>query len=145
MGMYSYTMMELLLTSFSYGPSECSVVTHTNSGMSPSSDPRNIGFPVGCHAWVVDPENRHRRLPIGCTGELLIEGHIAARGYLGDEQKTAQAFVTDVAWARDRPFRGYLTGDLVFQRPDGSLNIVGRKDNQVVSIYHLFIGVSIAK
>ena len=100
--------------------------------MQPTSDPKDIGFPVGCHLWVVDPENRHRRLPIGCTGELLIEGHIAARGYMGDAEKTAQAFVTDVAWA-DRPFRGYLTGDLVVQRPDGGFTIAGRKDNQVVS------------
>lgn len=100
--------------------------------MQPTSDPKNIGLPVGCHLWVVDPENRHRRLPVGCTGELLIEGHIAGRGYLGDEEKTAQAFVTDVAWA-SRPFRGYLTGDLVIQRPDGGFTIVGRKDNQVVS------------
>jgi non-ribosomal peptide synthetase component F len=88
--------------------------------MQPTSDPKDIGFPVGCNLWVVDPENRHRRLPIGCTGELLIEGHIAARGY-----------ITDVSWAA-RPFRGYLTGDLVVQRPDGGFTIVGRKDNQVV-------------
>jgi non-ribosomal peptide synthetase component F len=99
--------------------------------MQPTSDPKDIGFPVGCNLWVVDPENRHRRLPIGCTGELLIEGHIAARGYMGDEEKTAQAFITDVSWAA-RPFRGYLTGDLVVQRPDGGFTIVGRKDNQVV-------------
>jgi non-ribosomal peptide synthetase component F len=99
--------------------------------MQPTSDPKDIGFPISSNLWVVDPNNRHRRLPIGCTGELLIEGHIAARGYLGDEEKTAQAFVTDVSWAT-RPFRGYLTGDLVVQRPDGGFTIVGRKDNQVV-------------
>lgn len=116
-----------------YGPSECAVASVCNPGVATGSDPRNIGLPVGCHTWVVDPENRHRRLPIGCTGELLIEGYIAARGYLNDEEKTNQAFITDVEWAKDRPFRGYLSGDLVIQRPDGSFNIVGRKDNQVVS------------
>jgi len=107
--------------------------------MTPACDPKNIGFTIGCHAWVVDPNNRHKRLPIGCTGELLIEGYIAARGYLHDDEKTAQAFVTDVDWA-DRPFRGYLTGDLVYQNPDGSFNIVGRKDNQIVSLCILFGG-----
>ncbi|KAJ4299243.1 hypothetical protein N0V90_004487 [Kalmusia sp. IMI 367209] len=91
----------------------------------------DVGFPIGCHFWVVDPGNHHRRLPIGCIGELLIEGHIAARGYFGDQEKTTQAFVTDVAWATDRPFRGYLTGDLVVQRHDGGFSIAGRKDNQV--------------
>jgi non-ribosomal peptide synthetase component F len=116
----------------SYGPSECAVASVCRTSMTAEADPRNIGFPIGCHAWVVDPNNRHRRLPVGCTGELLIEGYIAARGYLHDEEKTSQAFITDVAWAKDRPFRGYLTGDLVFQNADGSFNIVGRKDNQVV-------------
>jgi non-ribosomal peptide synthetase component F len=111
--------------------------------MTAASDPRNIGLPISCHAWVVDPNNRHVRLPIGCTGELLIEGHIAARGYLHDEEKTAQAFVTDVAWATDRPFRGYLTGDLVFQNPDGTFNIVGRKDNQVVRSRRSLHGTSL--
>ncbi|KAL5437004.1 hypothetical protein PMIN07_006815 [Paraphaeosphaeria minitans] len=113
-----------------YGPSECAVCSSSSLHMQPTSDPKDIGFPVGCNLWVVAPENRHRRLPIGCTGELLVEGHIAARGYLGDEEKTAQAFVTDISWA-PRPFRGYLTGDLVVQRPDGGFTIVGRKDNQV--------------
>lgn len=102
--------------------------------MKPTSDPKDIGLPIGCHLWVVDPENRHRRVPIGCTGELLIEGHIVGRGYLGDEDKTKSAFITDVAWATDSPFRGYLTGDLVIQRLDGRFTIAGRKDNQVVSI-----------
>lgn len=102
--------------------------------MQSTSDPKDIGFPVGCHLWVVDPRDRNRRLPIGCLGELLIEGSIAARGYFGDEEKTAQAFVTHVTWAPDRPFRGYLTGDLVVQRPDGGFTIAGRKDNQVVCI-----------
>lgn len=101
--------------------------------MTAQSDPRNIGYPTGCHAWVVDPDSPHRRLPIGCTGELLLEGHIIARGYLHDEKMTSQSFITDVAWANGRPFRGYLTGDLVVQNADGSFNIVGRKDNQVVS------------
>ena len=100
--------------------------------MTADSDPKNIGFPISSRGWVVNPENHHELVPIGCVGELLIEGHIAARGYLNDEQKTSQAFVHDVAWAGDRPFRGYLTGDLVLQNPDGSLNIVGRKDSQVV-------------
>lgn len=117
-----------------YGPSECSVCSSSTLHMQPTSDPKDIGFPVGCHLWVVDPKDRHRRLPIGCVGELLIEGPIAARGYLGDEEKTAQAFVNHVAWAADRSFRGYLTGDLVVQRPDGGFNIAGRKDNQVVCI-----------
>ena len=101
--------------------------------MTAASDPKTIGFPIGCHAWVVNPQNRHELLPIGCVGELVLEGHIAARGYVNDDKKTSEAFITSVDWAADRTFRGYLTGDLVLQNPDGSFNIVGRKDSQVVS------------
>lgn len=103
--------------------------------MTAKSDPRNIGYPASCHAWVVDPDNYHELVPIGSTGELLIEGHIVARGYLNDEQKTSQVFIHSTDWAAGRPFRGYLTGDLVVQNADGSFNIVGRKDSQVVSVY----------
>ena len=121
-----------ILIFWSYGPSECAVASVLNPRMTTTSDPKNIGYPISSRAWVVNPEDYNERLPIGCVGELLIEGYIAARGYLNDEQKTAQAFINGVAWAGDRSFRGYLTGDLVIQNPDGSYNIVGRKDSQVV-------------
>ncbi|CAJ2506120.1 Uu.00g002500.m01.CDS01 [Anthostomella pinea] len=123
-----------------WGPCETSVYCTTQKGLTAASDVRNIGPPFQrydaderavAYAWVVNPNNRHQRVPIGCTGEILLEGNIVGRGYFGDEEKTAQSFVTDVAWARNRPFRGYLSGDLVIQQPDGTYNIVGRKDNQV--------------
>ncbi|KAF2267152.1 acetyl-CoA synthetase-like protein [Lojkania enalia] len=114
-----------------YGPSECAVASVCNPGMTAKSDPKNIGYPSSCRAWVVKPENHHERVPIGCVGELLLEGCIVARGYLNDEQRTNQVFVNNVAWASGRSFRGYLTGDLVTQNPDGSFNFIGRKDNQV--------------
>ncbi|KAF2793474.1 acetyl-CoA synthetase-like protein, partial [Melanomma pulvis-pyrius CBS 109.77] len=116
-----------------YGPSECAVAAVLNTKMTAHSDAKNIGFAISSHAWVVNPNNYHELLPIGCVGELLIEGHIVGRGYLNDDLKTSQAFIHNVAWAGDRQFRGYLTGDLVVQNPDGSLNIIGRKDSQVVS------------
>lgn len=100
--------------------------------MTSASDPRNIGTPIGCHSWVVNPINRNQRVPIGCVGELLLQGPIVARGYLNDAEKTSAAFVSDLSWAKEPSSRAYLTGDLVFQNPDGSYNIVGRKDNQVV-------------
>jgi non-ribosomal peptide synthetase component F len=103
--------------------------------MTANSDAKNIGYPISCHAWVVKPEDVNSLVPIGCVGELMIEGPIVGRGYLNDDQKTSQAFIDSVMWADDRSFRGYLTGDLVIQNPDGSLNIVGRKDSQVVSTH----------
>lgn len=117
----------------SYGPSECAVASLVGPPMTVASDPKNIGYPISCHAWVVNVENRDELVNIGCVGELIIEGAIVGRGYLNDEQKTAEAFINTAKYVPDRPFRGYATGDLVVQNPDGSFNIVGRKDSQVVS------------
>ncbi|OCL10210.1 AMP-binding-domain-containing protein, partial [Glonium stellatum] len=118
-----------------YGPSECSVAAVTNPHVTSETDPKNIGYPVGIHAWVVDPDDYNKLVPVGCVGELLAEGNTLARCYFNDDQKTAQAFIRNPKWAEGRSFRGYLTGDLVRQNSDGSLNFVGRKDTQVVSAF----------
>ena len=118
-----------------YGPSECSVAAVTNPRVTSETDPKNIGYPVGIHPWIVDSDDYHKLVPVGCTGELLAEGNTLARCYFNDDQKTAQAFVKNPKWAEGRDFRGYLTGDLVRQNSDGSLNFIGRKDTQVVSSY----------
>jgi aryl carrier-like protein len=78
---------------------------------------------------------------VGCTGELWLEGPLVGNGYLGDEEKTAAAFVTDPAWllrgADGHPGRRgrlYRTGDLVHYCANGSLVFVGRKDMSQVKI-----------
>ncbi|KAL4957876.1 hypothetical protein BDW69DRAFT_180122 [Aspergillus filifer] len=118
-----------------YGPSECSV----NALVQPYArvaQPNNIGFPTGCIAWVVDPDDPGILLPLGTVGELLIEGPIVGRGYLNQPTETKKVFVEPPSWLRalrkDRcRYRLYRTGDLVSQNPDGSLTIHGRKDRQV--------------
>ncbi|KAK6222204.1 non-ribosomal peptide synthetase [Colletotrichum tabaci] len=137
-----------------YGPSECSITATMNSdvGNSPLS---TIGRPVGCRAWVLgpvqtsdrdeatskqDPNPRMLRLvPLGCVGELAIEGPILAEGYVGNPRLTAERFIFASNVAGDfcrvtgcRPeTRLYRTGDLVRQNPDGSLLFLGRIDSQV--------------
>ncbi|KAH6632035.1 hypothetical protein F5144DRAFT_612569 [Chaetomium tenue] len=120
-----------------YGPSECSI-TSTCSRISNASEVPSIGTAVaGSNAWVVDPVDHHCLIPVGVPGELLIEGPLLARGYLGDDEKTAAAFVTDPAWLECFDFgprlgrRFYRTGDLVRQTPDGSLVYLERRDTQV--------------
>lgn len=68
--------------------------------------------------------------PIGVTGELLIGGDGLALDYLNHPDLTAEKFVPD-------PFnptpgaRLYRTGDLARRHPDGSLECLGRLDDQV--------------
>jgi amino acid adenylation domain-containing protein/non-ribosomal peptide synthase protein (TIGR01720 family) len=120
-----------------YGPAECSVCATLNPDVEIGSDPRDIGKGMGAVCWIVDPEAHNHLRPIGATGELLIEGPIVSRGYLGNPMLTAENFLADPpAWLRDiRPdsprTRFYKTGDLVRYNPDGSLHYVGRKDTQV--------------
>lgn len=120
-----------------FGPAESSILTTINHITDTSQAP-NIGTALaGGKLWVADASNYHQLVPIGTVGELLIEGPLLARGYLADEKKTAQSFVTDPNWCRRSEFgssfgrRFYRTGDLVRQNLDGSLVYIGRRDTQV--------------
>lgn len=118
-----------------YGPSECSVMASGLSNVTRSTEPSNIGYPSGCTHWVTEPANMHRLVPIGAIGELLLEGPTLSRGYINNPTKTAEAFVSGLAWAlqmgRTPETRFYATGDLVRLNTDGSVTFVGRKDTQI--------------
>lgn len=125
-----------------YGPSEASVIAAASTkvdheGRVLNLDPATIGHAVGCRCWVVDPRNHSRLMPIGSIGELLIEGPIVARGYLGNDTKTKDAFIEHPSWRTSmnldggRVDRMYKTGDLVAYNSDGSLTYVARRDTQV--------------
>lgn len=78
-------------------------------------------------------------MPVGSIGELVIEGPTVARGYLNNEIKTTEAFITNPAWASILPpengssttARMYKSGDLVRYNSDGSVSYIGRKDTQI--------------
>ena len=70
-----------------------------------------------------------RPLPIGVPGELFIGGEGVARGYLKRVELTAERFVGD-------PLRGgrarmYRSGDVARWLPDGTLELLGRNDDQL--------------
>lgn len=118
-----------------YGPTESSISTSCTVRLGPDSNPINIGFPIGCNLWITDAKNHDRLMPIGCVGELLIEGHLLAKGYLNNPEKTAEVFITNPAWAESPNSsitrRFYKTGDLACYADDGSIVCLGRKDSQV--------------
>ncbi|KZL79020.1 nonribosomal peptide [Colletotrichum incanum] len=121
-----------------YGPAEYSVLSTVYEVRSPDDNPAIIGTAVArhCRVWLVDPGDPSRLVPVGSSGEILIEGQHVALGYLNDTRKTAQAFMSgDKAPPAIQPLlpgtRLYLTGDLARLVPHQGLIFLGRKDLQI--------------
>ncbi|THC87865.1 hypothetical protein EYZ11_012689 [Aspergillus tanneri] len=119
-----------------YGPAEASIVFHCSPPILDPAVAANVGQPIAGGAWVADPDNIGRLMPLGTPGELLIEGPLLARGYLNDPVKTAAAFIKNPAFTEQLGLVGpgrrmYRTGDIVQQNADGSLTYIGRRDTQV--------------
>jgi amino acid adenylation domain-containing protein len=89
----------------------------------------SIGTPIrNMAAYVLDATLEP--VPPGVVGELYIGGVGVGRGYLGDAERTAAAFVHDPF--SDRPgARLYRTRDLVRRRADGALAFLGRTDDVI--------------
>ena len=112
-----------------YGPTECAILCLINSNMTTETRATNTGFGSGGLTWIVDPNNPDILMPIGCPGELLMQGPILARGYLDLPEETSSAFITGLKWSPEDRF--YKTGDIVRYSPDGSIQCFGRKDQQI--------------
>ena len=94
-------------------------------------DTSNIGRGVGSRLWIVEQADHNHLAPIGCMGELVIEGPVLARGYFEDGEKTKAAFIDNVPWLPEEPSRIYKTGDLARYDSDGTVQFLGRRDTQV--------------
>lgn len=105
-----------------YGPTEACV--GVLAAPIDADDPGALGRPLAnCQVYVLDPELRP--LPAGMAGDLWIGGAGLALGYLGQPERTAQAF-------RQTPFgRLYHSGDRARFRLDGRLELLGRMDDQI--------------
>jgi len=69
-------------------------------------------------------------VPRGVKGELCIASPGLARGYFNLPELTAQQFIKN-PFSDDLESRLYRTGDLARYLPDGNLEFLGRRDNQV--------------
>ena len=124
-----------------YGPTEGTTFTccHTISVEDAEGSSIPIGRPIAnTQVYLLDSENQ--LVPSGEAGELCIGGDGLARGYLNQPALTAAKFVRHPF--RDEPeARIYKTGDLARYRPDGTIEFLGRSDNQVkISGYRIELG-----
>jgi len=122
-----------------YGPTEACVDT-TCYEVERSGLERYSFIPIGRplanqRVYIMDREGQLS--PVGVTGELCIGGAGLARGYAGEEARTADRFVE----RQEGEGRVYRTGDLARWLPEGELEYRGRKDTQVkVRGYRIELG-----
>ncbi|RYN63893.1 Nonribosomal peptide synthetase dtxS1 [Alternaria tenuissima] len=98
----------------------------------------NVGSPfAGCYAWIVQPDRPEKLAPVGCVGELVLEGALVARGYIDEVESTAAAFPKGFSWRclfplhQEGSTRFYRTGDLVRYAVDGTLEFVARRNGYI--------------
>jgi acyl-coenzyme A synthetase/AMP-(fatty) acid ligase len=115
-----------------YGPTETTVGACTfqvtaeslEQALSFGAQTVPLGRPIaGMHAYVVDDHGNEQ--PVSVPGELLLGGAGVAQGYLGRDDLTAERFVS--AFGE----RVYRTGDRVRRLADGTIEFLGRADDQV--------------
>ncbi|WP_313957399.1 amino acid adenylation domain-containing protein, partial [Paraburkholderia sp. BCC1885] len=113
-----------------YGPTETTVACVYRETQDEDTD--HVAAPIGApypsrSAYVLDLDGNEA--PVGGLGELCIGGATLARGYLKRPGLTAERFIPD-------PFEGnggrlYRTGDLCRRQADGTIEFLGRLDQQV--------------
>ncbi|MEU7561840.1 amino acid adenylation domain-containing protein [Streptomyces eurythermus] len=113
-----------------YGITETTVhaSVHTVTRADADADASVIGRPIPTtRLLLLDRLTGRRLLPVGAVGEIYVGGAGVAGGYAGRPELTAQRFVAS-PFGDGKLFR---SGDLARYRPDGTLEFIGRADDQV--------------
>lgn len=110
-----------------YGPAETTVVS-TLRRFGAAGDEvlsENIGFPLeSVSAFVMRDDRSVMRNGIG---ELALGGPQLSKGYWKDPERSSGRFIWNEQYSRHL----YMTGDLVRQLHDGSLQFIGRTDDLI--------------
>ncbi|MGW1926128.1 amino acid adenylation domain-containing protein, partial [Streptomyces massasporeus] len=113
-----------------YGPTEAAV--DVTAASCPPEGSTGASASIGSPVWntrVHVLDERLRPVPVGVPGELYLAGVQLARGYLSRPDLTAERFVADPHGPTGT--RMYRTGDLAVRRHNGTLDYLGRADDQV--------------
>lgn len=111
-----------------YGPTETTVITISGKVTQAMISRKNIaiGRPIAnAKAFILD--TNLNLVPIGFTGQLYIAGKGLSKGYLNRPELTESQFINN-------PFgegKVYKTGDLARWLPDGTIEFLGRLDDQI--------------
>jgi amino acid adenylation domain-containing protein len=111
-----------------YGPTETTVCA-TMTGRLEASEPLSIGRAMdNMRVYVLD--EWLEPVPVGLSGEVYIGGVGVARGYLMQPGVTAERFMPEPfgVWHGARMYR---TGDIGRYLENGTIEFIGRKDQQV--------------
>jgi len=108
-----------------YGPTEATIFSTACRVASASHDlPSSIGVPIaGAEVLILDEALSD--VPAGEVGELCIAGPGLAKGYLNNESLTHERFLVR------NGKRIYRSGDLARFLPDGNIQFLGRRDEQI--------------
>ncbi|MBI5815654.1 MAG: amino acid adenylation domain-containing protein [Nitrospinae bacterium] len=111
-----------------YGLTECAVC-NTIHEHSPGGRSLPIGKPMdNTEVHILD--GLMRPVPAGTPGEMYIGGAGVSRGYINQEELTAERFIVH-KFADGRETRLYKTGDIARRLPGGAVEYIGRGDHQV--------------
>jgi amino acid adenylation domain-containing protein len=111
-----------------YGPTETTIWSAAERVGPGSPEMVPIGGPIA-NTRIEVLDRRMRPVPVGAIGEICIAGDGLGWGYIGRPDLTAERFIAN-------PFgppgsRLYRTGDLGRRRRDGTIDFLGRNDQQV--------------
>lgn len=115
-----------------YGPTECSDdITHHLITSDSEDQVVSIGRPI-CNMRIHILDDSDELVPLGTTGQICVSGVGVGQGYINAPEKTGEAFAYShslASWS-EVP-RLYRTGDMGKWRSDGTIEFLGRKDEQI--------------
>jgi amino acid adenylation domain-containing protein len=129
-GLFARFRRQLATTLYhGYGPAEATIgVSHVIYRDTAERIATSIGRP-NPHTQLYVLDDDLRPAPPGASGELYAAGFLLGRGYVNAASLTASRFVANPFDANGS--RMYRTGDLARWTAEGSLEFLGRADNQV--------------